>query len=198
MNVTAELLDTFEFRKKGRGYDSEQVDDLIARVRSTLGDLEARLADATARAEAAEARAADAEARSRTSSESDETIQRTLLLAQRTADAAVQEAEETAAKKVADAELEAKRLIEEADEARARALANAEEEVRRSVDDYADSADPGDRRARTDPQHLDDRRRATRGAHRGRAVAPAGQQRRADRHAQPQRSPRTGRAAGAE
>ena len=135
MNVTAELLDTFEFRKKGRGYDSEQVDELIARVRSTLGDLEARLADATARAEAAEARAADAEARSRTSSESDETIQRTLLLAQRTADAAVQEAEETAAKKVGEAELEAKRLVEEADEARARALANAEEEVRRSVDD---------------------------------------------------------------
>lgn len=135
MNVTAELLDTFEFRKKGRGYDSEQVDELIARVRSTLGDLEARLADATARAEAAEARAADAEARSRTSSESDETIQRTLLLAQRTADAAVQEAEETAAKKVGEAELEAKRLVEEAEEARARALANAEEEVRRSVDD---------------------------------------------------------------
>lgn len=135
MNVTAELLDTFEFRKKGRGYDADQVDELIARVRSTLGDLEARLADATSRAEAAEARATDAEARSRTSSESDETIQRTLLLAQRTADAAVQEAEETAAKKVADAEIEARRLVEEADEARARALANAEEEVRRSVDD---------------------------------------------------------------
>jgi cell division septum initiation protein DivIVA len=135
MDVTTELLDTFEFNKKGRGYDPKQVDELIAGVRSTLGDLETRLADATSRAEAAEARASDAEARSRTSSESDDTIQRTLLLAQRTADAAVQEAEETAAKKVGDAEVEARRLVEEADGARARALANAEEEVRRSVED---------------------------------------------------------------
>jgi DivIVA domain-containing protein len=135
MDVTSELLDTFEFRKKGRGYDPEQVDELIAGVRSTLGDLEARLADADARAEAAEARAADAEVHARTSSESDETIQRTLLLAQRTADAAVQEAEEAAARKMAEAEAHAGRLVEGADEARARALANAEEEVRRSVED---------------------------------------------------------------
>ena len=75
MDVTTELLDTFEFNKKGRGYDPKQVDELIAGVRSTLGDLETRLADATSRAEAAEARASDAEARSRTSSESDDTIQ---------------------------------------------------------------------------------------------------------------------------
>ena len=135
MDVTSEMLDGFEFRKKGRGYDADQVDELISAAGATLGDLETRVAEASDRADRAEARAEEAESRAKSSSESDETIQRTLLLAQRTADAAVQEAEETAAKKVGDAESEAKRLIEEADEARSRALANAEEEVRRSVDE---------------------------------------------------------------
>lgn len=134
MDLTPESVRGIEFRRKGRGYDAEEVDEFRAKVEIWVGELQARLREATTKLDEAETRARDAEERARTSTESDETIQRTLLLAQRTADAAVKEAEETAARKVAEAEAEAERLTGEARGHRERAIVEAEAEVREAID----------------------------------------------------------------
>lgn len=134
MDLTPDVLRGIEFRRKGRGYDADEVDEFRQKVEVGVGELQARLREATTKLEEAETRARESEERSRTSVESDETIQRTLLLAQRTADAAVKEAEETAGRKVAEAEAEAERLLTEARNHRERAIAEAEAEVRQAID----------------------------------------------------------------
>jgi cell division initiation protein len=134
MDLTPDALRGMEFRRKGRGYDVDDVDEFRHTVEVWVGEMQARLREATGKLEEAETRAREAEDRARTSTESDETIQRTLLLAQRTADAAVKEAEETAGRKVAEAEAEADRLVTEARTHRERAISEAEAEVREAID----------------------------------------------------------------
>ena len=145
MDLTPDLVRGIEFRRKGRGYDTEEVDKFRQAVATWAEEAQARLREATSKLDEAETRAREAEERSRTHVESDETIQRTLLLAQRTADAAVAEAEETAGRKVAeaertagrtvaDAEAESERLLAEARGHRERAIAEAEAEVRETLD----------------------------------------------------------------
>ena len=97
MDVTPQLLKDVEFRQKVRGYDPDEVDDFLERVGLAFAQLQDRLREANDKVEAADARATRAEARVRDSSEIDDTLRRTLVLAQRTADAAVKEAEEQAA-----------------------------------------------------------------------------------------------------
>lgn len=134
MDLTPDVLAGIEFRRKGRGYDAEDVDAFRQQVEVWAGEMQARLREATSKLDEAESRARDAEERARTSTEGDETIQRTLLLAQRTADAAVAEAEETASRKVTEAEAEADRLLTEARNHREQAIAGAEAEVREAMD----------------------------------------------------------------
>ena len=134
MDLTPDVLAGIEFRRKGRGYDAEDVDAFRQNVEDWAAETQARLREATSKLDEAETRAREAEERARTSTEGDETIQRTLLLAQRTADAAVAEAEETAARKVAEAEAEADRLTTEARNHREQAIAGAEAEVREAID----------------------------------------------------------------
>ncbi len=134
MDLTPDVLRDIEFRRKGRGYDADDVDAFRQQVEVWSGEMQARLREATSKLDEAETRARDAEERARTSTEGDETIQRTLLLAQRTADAAVAEAEETASRKVAEAEAEADRLLTEARNHREQAIAGAEAEVREAID----------------------------------------------------------------
>ncbi len=134
MDLTPDVLADIEFRRKGRGYDAEGVDEFRQQVETWAGEMHARLREATSKLDEAETRAREAEERARNSSEGDETIQRTLLLAQRTADAAVAEAEETASRKVAEAEAEADRLMTEARTHREKAIAEAESEVREAID----------------------------------------------------------------
>ena len=134
MDLTPDVVAGIEFRRKGRGYDTEDVDAFRHDVEIWTGEMQARLREATSKLDEAESRARDAEERARTSTEGDETIQRTLLLAQRTADAAVAEAEETASRKVAEAEAEADRLTTEARNHREQAIAGAEAEVREAID----------------------------------------------------------------
>ena len=134
MDLTPDVVRGIEFRRKGRGYDTDEVDAFRQSVETWVGEAQARLREATSKLDEAETRAREAEERSRTNVESDETIQRTLLLAQRTADSAVAEAEETARRKVAEAEAEAERLTSEARNHRERAIAEAEADVREAVD----------------------------------------------------------------
>jgi DivIVA domain-containing protein len=145
MELTPQTLHAVEFREARRGgYNTRDVDDFIERVAGGVGHLNERLRDAMGRADAAEARLAEAqreldEARRRPSvpeaSETDETLRRTLVLAQRTADATIKEAKEEANRVLSEARGEAARTRSEAEaDARrgaegARAAAQAEVEA---------------------------------------------------------------------
>lgn len=140
MDLTSQVLHEVEFREAKRGgYHTQDVDEFLERLAVAVDRQEAQLREARQRVAAAEGRLAEAERRveeadRRTGgpSEADETLKRTLVLAQRTADAAIREAEDQAARIMAGAEDEAQRLVHDAHESVAQAYAEAEEEARRS------------------------------------------------------------------
>ena len=127
-----QLIEDVEFREVRRGYDPAEVDAFLDRVAAAMGKLQQQLAEATARADSAEARARAASAAPAPAqapagdpaAAGTEQLQRTLVLAQRTADAAVQEAREEAAQILESARSEA---AQHAHEARAASLAELEE-----------------------------------------------------------------------
>ena len=143
MDVTPQLLHDVEFREAKRGgYNTQDVDDFLERVAVGIERQEALLREARQRLDAAEARiadaerrAAEAEQRASTTNDADETLKRTLVLAQRTADAAIREAEEEAARTLSSAQEQAARLLAEAQETSSRARAEAEDEARRAHED---------------------------------------------------------------
>ncbi len=130
MDVTPKLLEDVEFREKFRGYDPEEVDDFLERVAIAFGQLHERLRDTGEQIEAANARAARAEARARASADTDDVLRRTLVLAQRTADAAIKEAEESAAAIVSVAEAQAREHELAAEERSAELLRRSEESAK--------------------------------------------------------------------
>ncbi|MGH9273815.1 MAG: DivIVA domain-containing protein [Acidimicrobiales bacterium] len=146
MDVTPQLLHDVEFREAKRGgYNTQDVDDFLERLAVGLERQDASVRDARQRIEAAEARAAEAERRAvqaeqraSDTSDSDETLKRTLVLAQRTADAAIREAEEQASKTLSSAQDQAARLLADAQETSARARAEAEDDARRAQQDARD------------------------------------------------------------
>jgi cell division initiation protein len=123
MDLTPELLRTVEFNdaKKG-GYDHDEVDEFLDRAAADLARQHEQIRESEGRIAAAERRAQEAEAQAKDHSDSDETLRRTLVLAQRTADAAVKEAHDDAARIIAEARQKADGMI-----------ASAEEQVRREV-----------------------------------------------------------------
>ena len=129
MDVSPKTLREVEFREKMRGYHPEDVDQFLEEVAAGLEVLQERLRQAVERAQRAEAAAAEAGG-------SDDTLRRTLVLAQRTADLAVQEAREQAARILAGAEQQAQAI-----------LADAEERARRTHEDAMRRWSPG----RADP-----------------------------------------------
>lgn len=124
MDVTPKVLREISFREKFRGYDPDEVDEFLGRVAETLKQMHGRLQEAAAQIEAAETRAARSEARSREGSETEETLRRTLVLAQRTADAAIEDAQQRAAEMLEVARAEADTAVSDA---RARAAVILEE-----------------------------------------------------------------------
>jgi DivIVA domain-containing protein len=119
MELTPQRLREVEFKERWRGYDPEEVDDLLERVAAGLEDFENRVRQATERAVRAEQRASEG-------SDTDETLRRTLVLAQRTADAAIADADERAKQLVADAEQQAATTVSDA-EAEARRITEENE-----------------------------------------------------------------------
>lgn len=111
MDVSPKTLREVEFREKMRGYHPEDVDQFLEQVAVGLEALHDRLRQAVERAQRAEAAAPSSEA-----SDTDETLRRTLVLAQRTADLAVQEAREQASRILASAEQQAQTMLSDADE----------------------------------------------------------------------------------
>ena len=112
-----------QFREKLRGYHPDDVDDFVASVASTLDAAQARIA-------ALEARIAEVESQPPEPAEADDSLRRTLVLAQRTADLAIQEAREDAARLLAEARTEHDEVTAEAASLRTRLHQEAEDEVR--------------------------------------------------------------------
>ncbi len=121
MDVSPKTLREVEFREKMRGYHPEDVDQFLEQAAAALETMQDRLRQAVERAQRAEAAAAAAPPPSPDTSAHDDTLKRTLVLAQRTADMAVAEAREQAARILAGAEQKAQGVIAEAEERARRA-----------------------------------------------------------------------------
>lgn len=142
MDLTPQMLHDVAFHEAKKGYNTQEVDEFLERLAVAIERQDGMLREAKGRIEEAEARAADAErrasaaaARASESSEADDTLKRTLVLAQRTADAAIKEAEEQAARTLSSAQDQAARLLADAQEASARARSEAEAEARRAQEE---------------------------------------------------------------
>jgi DivIVA domain-containing protein len=131
MELTPQALHDVEFREARRGgYNTRDVDDFLERVAIGVGQLQDRLREAYHRAEAAEARLVDMQRQMddmqrrapEGPSDADETLRRTLVLAQRTADATIKEAKD-----------EADRLLTDARDEAARVRSSAESDARRDA-----------------------------------------------------------------
>ena len=122
MEISGRVLREVEFRDRLRGYDTEEVDEFLEKVAAAVDDLLSQLD--TAR----EAAAHGAE-----NGDTDDTLRRTLVLAQRTADLAIREAREEASAVLEDARAEAEQLVgsarEESSTLRAEAAARARETI---------------------------------------------------------------------
>jgi len=115
MEVSPKTLREVEFREKMRGYHPEDVDQFLEQVAAGIEVLQDRLRQAVDRAQRAEAAASE-------SGGTDETLRKTLVLAQRTADMAVQEAREQAARILGSAEQQAQAILAEAEDRGRRTL----------------------------------------------------------------------------
>src|SRR5688572_25771234 len=133
MDVSPQTLREVEFRGALRGYNPDDVDEFLDRVAAGIEILQERLRQATERAVRAEARAGEpAEAGD---------LRNTLVLAQRTADLAVQEAKDIAAQLVADAEARAKEIVAAAERAAALAAEEAQRQLRRELSELGQARD---------------------------------------------------------
>lgn len=126
LDLSPKTLREVEFREKLRGYHPDDVDDFLERVAAGLETLLDRLREANDRANRLEARATDR-------IDDDDSLKRTLVLAQRTADLAVQEAQEAAAQTLAAAEEEARGLLTRAESHANDLLRMGEEQLREDI-----------------------------------------------------------------
>lgn len=104
--LTVESLRDARFREGWRGYNPADVDAFIDQISTGVQSLQDRIRELVARAERSE---------SRTIGENDETVKRTLVLAQRAADLVVSEAKLVSERIVSDAHRDADRILREAD-----------------------------------------------------------------------------------
>jgi cell division initiation protein len=93
-----------QFREKLRGYHPGDVDSFLEQLALIVEGLEVQLADARGRLD-------DAERRTAVATAGEQTVRRTLVLAQRTAELAVTEAQSRAEAIVAEAEAEAQARV---------------------------------------------------------------------------------------
>lgn len=124
MEISGRVLRDVEFRDRLRGYDTEEVDEFLEKVAVAVDDLLAQLDSAR---EAATHAAEDPF--------DDDTLRRTLVLAQRTADLAVKEAKEEAATLLEDARAEAEELVGTSREEAARISSEAQARARETISD---------------------------------------------------------------
>lgn len=134
MDLSPKTLREVEFREKLRGYHPDDVDDFLERVAAGLETLLDRLREANDRANRMEARTTDR-------IDDDDALKRTLVLAQRTADLAIQEAQEAAAATLASAEEEARALLAKAEAHSNELLQMGEAQLRDDIDRLQEAKD---------------------------------------------------------
>src|SRR3954453_6767869 len=132
MDVTPQELRSSEIKDSWRGYDRDEVDDLlesaavtIESLTQTLQDVKSRPAPVPAAAAAPPPPAPQAEVPLPSNRDDAEMLQRTLLLAQRAADDAVNEAQARAKQMLDESESKAQAWVSDA-EATARRIAEGE------------------------------------------------------------------------
>jgi cell division initiation protein len=145
MDVTPQVINEVEFHQKMRGYDPDEVDDFLERIAVAVEQLQERVRQAEQRAVAVERQGAErakvappaAATAAPPKGEAGETdaIARTLVLAQRTADAAIKEAEDDAKRTLHAAQEQVQRLYAEAQEQARKLVIDAESEARKAGDD---------------------------------------------------------------
>jgi DivIVA domain-containing protein len=124
MEISGQVLRDVEFVTRLRGYDTDEVDEFLERVAVAIDDLKAQLGAVREKPEHAEGPDLD-----------DESLRRTLVLAQRTADLAVREAREEAATLLEDARQEAAALAASTREEAGRLRSDAERDARQRIID---------------------------------------------------------------
>ena len=137
MTLSAETLRKIEFREGWRGYSPVDVDVFLEEVAAGVDELVASLAEARARAERAETRLAQAGA----SPETDETVRRTLTLAQRAADLVVGESKAVGERIVAEAKAQAVKVGAEAESAARSSRDSAERDATLAIEERQKAAD---------------------------------------------------------
>lgn len=108
MEITGKVLREVEFRDRLRGYDTDEVDEFLEEVAVAVDDLHRRLAMTGRVAATPETKERPAEP---LPSFDDDSIRRTLVLAQRTADLAIREANEEATRILEESRREAQELV---------------------------------------------------------------------------------------
>lgn len=149
MDLTPSQITGATFRTVRKGYDPDEVDAFLARVASVLEAAQQQATAMEARARAAVARLQEATAAQQVSAPAEpappaptppdvrvapneaETISRTLLLAQRTADTTIAEARAEAERIAAEARAEADATLDSTREMSAQLLADAKSEARK-------------------------------------------------------------------
>jgi len=158
MDGTPHLLTDVKFSERRRGYDPEEVDNFLERVSAAVAQLQDKLREVTARAEDADARVAEAQ-RAQAAAEAElaqvsssasaapapaptsdpeadaDKASKILLMAQKTADATIEDANETAQRTVAEASEKAKTLVAEAEADAQKLRTDAKREADRLVDE---------------------------------------------------------------
>ena len=109
MEISARVLREVEFSGSLRGYNTDEVDEFLEKVALAVDGLQAELRAALERAERQ-----PIEVQTAPSGGDDDTLRRTLVLAQRTADLAIKEAQEEADQLIQRARAEAETTLGEA------------------------------------------------------------------------------------
>jgi cell division initiation protein len=157
MDVSAQTLREVQFREKLRGYHPDEVDEFLERVAAGIDYLQDRLRQAIERGKRAEQRVAE-------SSEGDDALRRTLVLAQRTAELAVQEAREEAERIGASARAEARAIVARAEDVARRAIEDSQGALRTEVAHLEAARDQLRADVGTLEHHLDEERSRLRAA----------------------------------
>ncbi len=129
MEISARVLREVEFNSSLRGYNTDEVDEFLEQVADAVERLHEELKGLRERADAAEQGAKE-----RTdTSDDDDSIRRTLVLAQRTADMAIREAKEEATQLVDRARSEAETMVSDARDSAQRISSEAERRLKDEV-----------------------------------------------------------------
>lgn len=142
MEISGKILREVEFRDRLRGYDTDEVDDFLEKVAVGVDELHVEIQMAAERAQRLERQMEDV------SLPDDDSLRRTLVLAQRTADLAISEARTEGEHIVEEAQRQATELMAEATDSVRRMRTEAEEDLQDRVISLTEQRDRLEREVR--------------------------------------------------